>query len=89
MSTVKIDHSVEPPVVRINVEAGPRTSVAKADVRVSGPAASIRGHISYYLLARGRAGVILLVASFGRPATPISAALESRLAKTVAQRLKG
>ena len=38
VSTVKIDHSVEPPVVRINVEAGPRTSIAKADVRVSGPA---------------------------------------------------
>ena len=27
VSTVKIDHSVEPPVVRINVDAGPRTSV--------------------------------------------------------------
>jgi len=38
VSTMKIDNSVEPPVVRINVEAGPRTSVSRADVRVSGPA---------------------------------------------------
>jgi hypothetical protein len=70
-------------------QLAPSGRAARVDLVVSGPAASIRGHISYYLLARGRAGVILLVASFGRPATPISASLESRLAKTVAQRLKG
>lgn len=67
----------------------PMGRAARVDLVVSGPAASIRGHISYYLLARGRATVLLSVASFGRPATPISAALERRLATTVATRLKG
>ena len=70
-------------------QLAPRGRAARVDLVVSGGAASVRGHISYYLLSRGRAGVILLIASFGRPATPIPAALESRLATTVAQRLKG
>jgi len=70
-------------------QLAPLGRAARVDLVVSGPAASVRGHISYYLLARGRAGVILLIASFGRPATPISAVLERRLATTVAQRLKG
>jgi hypothetical protein len=70
-------------------QLAPSGRAARVDLVVSGAAASIRGHISYYLLSRGRAGVILLVASFGRPATPISASLERQLAQTVAQRLKG
>jgi hypothetical protein len=67
----------------------PMGKAARVDLVVSGPAASVRGHISYYLLARGRASVLLMIASFSRPATPISASLERHLATIVAQRLKG
>ena len=38
VSEVRIDAAAEPPTVRISVQAGPRTSIAKARVRVSGPA---------------------------------------------------
>jgi hypothetical protein len=67
----------------------PLGKAARVDLVVSGPAASIRGHISYYLLARGRASVLLMIASFGRPATPISASLERQLTTVVGQRLRG
>jgi hypothetical protein len=67
----------------------PLGKAARVDLVVSGPAASIRGHISYYLLARGRASVLLMIASFGRPATPISASLERQLTTVIGQRLKG
>lgn len=70
-------------------QLAPLGRAARVDLVVSGPSASVRGHISYYLLSRGRAGVILLIASFGRPATPISPSLERHLATTVAKRLKG
>ena len=66
----------------------PRFKTARVNVVVRGPAATIRGRMSYYFAARGRASVILLVASFGKPATPISEAFEQRLAKLVTQRLK-
>jgi hypothetical protein len=55
---------------------------------ISGPTATLRGRLSYYLLARRRASVVLMIASFERPAAPISAALERRLVTAVAQRLK-
>jgi hypothetical protein len=67
----------------------PLGKAARVDLVVSGSAASIRGHISYYLLARGRASVLLMIASFGRPATPISASLERRLTTVIGQRLRG
>ena len=66
----------------------PRFITGRMNVVLSGPNASIRGRISYYFAARGRASVMLLVASFGRPATPIAEALERRLATLVASRLK-
>jgi hypothetical protein len=69
-------------------QLAPLGRAARVDLVISGSAASVKGHISYYLLSRGRAGVILLVASFQRPASPISASLERHLATTVAQRLK-
>ena len=55
---------------------------------VSGPAATIDGRISFYFFARGRATAMLFVASIGKPMQPISASLESRLAKLVAGRLQ-
>jgi len=67
----------------------PLGRTARVDLVISGSSASIRGHISYYLLARGRASVLLVIASFGRPATPVSASLERHLTTAVAQRLKG
>lgn len=69
-------------------QLAPSGKAARVDLVVSGSGGSVRGHIAYYMLARGRASVLLLVASFTRPATPISASLERHLVTTVAQRLK-
>jgi hypothetical protein len=66
----------------------PRFKTGRVNVVVSGPAATIKGRFSYYFAARGRASVILMVASFGKPATPISESLERKLATLVAKRLK-
>jgi hypothetical protein len=70
-------------------QLAPMAKAGRVDIVVSGPAASVRGHFSYYLLARGRASVLLVIGSFTRPAAPISASLERHLATVVAQRLKG
>jgi hypothetical protein len=66
----------------------PMVRAGRVDLVVSGAAASVRGHITYHLLARGRASVVMVIASFGRPATPISPSLERHLVTIVAQRLK-
>lgn len=66
----------------------PMFRTGRITLTVSGPAASIKGRMSYYFAARGRASVILMVASFGKPATPISEALERRIVQRVISRLK-
>lgn len=66
----------------------PRFKTGRVNVVISGPAATLKGRFSYYLAARGRASAILIVASFGKPLTPISDSLERRLASAVAGRLK-
>jgi hypothetical protein len=73
--------------VRI-AKLAPRFKTGRVNVVISGPGANIKGHFSYYLAARGRASVILVVASFGKPLTPISESLERRLATRVTGRLK-
>jgi hypothetical protein len=73
--------------VRI-AKLAPRWRTGRITLTVRGPAAAIKGRMSYYFAARGRASVILMVASFGKPATRISDALEQRLARAVTQRLK-
>jgi hypothetical protein len=60
----------------------------RLQITLSTPQSRVKGRFSYYLYARGRATVMLLVASFGRPLQPISESLEQRLATLVAQRLK-
>jgi hypothetical protein len=56
---------------------------------MSAPPATIKGRFSFYLAARGRASVMLMVVSLGKPAaTPISESLERRLATLVASRLE-
>lgn len=66
----------------------PRFKTARVNVVLSGPAATVKGRLTCYLAARGRASVILMVISFERPLTPISETLERRLATLVANRLK-
>lgn len=56
-------------------------------LRIAGPAATLEGRITYYLYAQGRATALLMVASFGKPLSPISSSLERRLAALVAARL--
>jgi hypothetical protein len=73
--------------VRI-AKLAPRFKTGRVTIVVSGPAATLKGRFSYYLAARGRASVILVVASFGKPLTPISESLERRLATLVTGRLK-
>jgi hypothetical protein len=73
--------------VRI-AKLAPRFKTGRVNIVVSGPAATLKGRFSYYLAARGRASVILVVASFGKPLTPISESLERRLATRVTGRLK-
>jgi hypothetical protein len=66
----------------------PLSKAGRVDLVVTAQGVAVKGHFSYYLLARGRASVILVFASFEKPLTPIPAALERRLAATVATRLK-
>ncbi len=73
--------------VRIG-KLAPRFKTGRVDVVLSAQSATLKGHFSYYLAARGRASVILMIASFDRPLTPVSAKLERRLATLVANRLK-
>lgn len=39
-TTVEVDHGADPPLVRLRVEAGPRTHVTAVDLKVTGPAAT-------------------------------------------------
>jgi hypothetical protein len=73
--------------VRI-AKLAPRFKTGRVNVVISGPAATLKGRFSYYFAARGRASVILMVASFAKPLTPISESLERRLATRVTGRLK-
>ena len=73
--------------VRI-AKLAPLFRTGRVTVTVRGPAATIKGRLSYYFAGRGRASVILMIASFSKPATPISEALERRLVTRVTQRLK-
>jgi hypothetical protein len=66
----------------------PHFKAGRIRLVVSGPGATIKGRMSYYLAARGRATVLLMVASFDRPMQPISEALERRVANLVAKRLE-
>lgn len=65
----------------------PRYKTSRVNVVISGPAATVKGRFTYYLAAKGRASVLLMVMSFGKPLTPISESLEHRLATLVAKRL--
>jgi hypothetical protein len=65
----------------------PMSKTGRVDLVVTAQGVAVKGHFSYYLLARGRASVILMFASFERPLTPIPASLERRLAAVVAARL--
>jgi hypothetical protein len=62
-------------------------ATGRVRLRISGPAATLEGRITYYLYAQGRAIALLMVASFGKPLSPISPSLEKRLATLVASRL--
>lgn len=66
----------------------PHFTAGRVRIAVSGPAAKIRGRISYYFYARGRATALLMVVSFGPPMQPIPESLERRLAGLVAERLR-
>lgn len=65
----------------------PHFQAGRVSLSLSGPGATIKGRFSYYFAAKGRASVMLLVASFGKPMVPISESLERRLATLVAKRL--
>jgi hypothetical protein len=72
--------------VRI-AKLAPRYKTGRVNVVISGPAATLKGRFTYYLAAKGRASVVLMVISFSKPLTPISESLERRLATLVAERL--
>ena len=60
----------------------------RVSFRVSGPAMTVDGRISYYAFARGRAIGAVMVVSFGKPLQPVPVALEQKLAALVAGRLR-
>jgi hypothetical protein len=62
-------------------------TAGRVRLRISGPAATIEGRITYYVYAQGRATALLMVSSFAKPLSPISPALERRLALLVATRM--
>lgn len=66
----------------------PMSKTGRVDLVLTAQGVAVKGHFSYYLLARGRASVILVFASFEKPLAPIPASLERRLAAAVATRLK-
>lgn len=66
----------------------PHFKAGRIHLEISGPARTIKGRLSFYLLARGRACGMLMIMSFDRPMQPISQALERRLVTLVAQRLQ-
>jgi hypothetical protein len=61
---------------------------ARVRFSISGPAAKINGRIAYYIFARGRAVGAVMVISLGRPLQPVPLALEQKLARLVASRLR-
>ncbi len=65
----------------------PHFASGRVRLILSSSRATIKGRLSYYLYARGRATAMLMVASFDRPLQPISATLERHLADLVAERL--
>jgi hypothetical protein len=66
----------------------PRTLAYSLRFRIKGPAATIEGRLAIYAFGRGRAEGSLVLVSLGKPAQPISPALERRLAGLLAQRLQ-
>ena len=69
-------------------QLAPRFRTGRVTVVIKGPAATVKGRLSFYFAARGRASVMLMVLSFGKPLTPISESFERRLATLVANRLR-
>ncbi len=55
---------------------------------IKGRAATMNGRLDLYLFRRGRATALLLVISFDRPLTPVSQALERKLAGLTAERMR-
>ena len=72
--------------IRIGALA-PRVFTYGLSFRLSGPH-TVKGRVGFYAFGRGRADGIVFVISFSKPLTPVSPALERRLATLVAQRLK-
>jgi hypothetical protein len=66
----------------------PRTLAYAVGFRIKGPGGAVSGRIAVYAFGRGRAEGSLVLVSLGKPAQPIPAALEHRLAGLVAQRLQ-
>jgi hypothetical protein len=66
----------------------PLFKTGRVGVLLSGGGKQIKGRLSYYYAARGRASAVLVVASFGAPLTPIPESLERKLATLVAKRLQ-
>ena len=65
----------------------PRVFTYGLGFRLSGPH-TVKGRVGFYVFGRGRADAIVFVISFSKPLTPVSPALERRLATLVARRLK-
>jgi hypothetical protein len=65
----------------------PRVFTYGLNFRLSGPH-TIKGRVGFYAFGRGRADGLVYIVSFSKPLTPVSPALERRLATLVAQRLK-
>ena len=65
----------------------PHFKAARIQLEISGQARTIKGRLTFYLLARGRVTAMLMIMSFDRPMQPISQALERHLAMVVAQGL--
>jgi hypothetical protein len=65
----------------------PRIFTYGLSFRLDGPR-TVKGRVGFYAFGRGRADGIVFVISFSKPLTPVSPALERRLATLVAQRLK-
>jgi len=66
----------------------PRVFTYGLAFRLSGVQRTVKGRIGFYAFGRGRADAMVFVISFSTPLTPVSPALERRLAALVAQRLK-
>jgi hypothetical protein len=65
----------------------PRALTYGMRFRIKGPAATLNGRLAFYVFSRGRADGMLMVVSFDPPLSPVSQALERRLAALVAKGL--